>query len=585
MIIFFALLLSLPASSYATHTTHAEGNPLYDITKSFQENCTHGPFFSKSIPSFLVPNKSEWKSILGYAVSCPIGIPACALMTSKGIALTSKLGFNILTYKTIRSCAHLCLNYPNICYVDCDHQISSAEVGSTFYASHKSGNEFLAISNSFGISAFEPYAIQKDIALARASLSEGQILIVSVLGSPITSTPIEEDFAATAKMAYEAGAHIIEANLSCPNVDGGLLYKDSELVFSIVNRISHEVPIPIIIKVGIFDSPAQMRATLAAAARAGARGICGINSVPVKIITANNKPFFGPDRIMSGLSGDPIRSLALQFIHDAQTIIDEENLDLIIFATGGITKPEHFQDFFDAGAMVAMTATGMMWNPYLAIEYHYAQQKETLLKKIVRIGAFKFGNFTLKNGTQSSIYIDLRSIISYPDILQSVAECLWPLIETTVRVDGGLKGRMETSPLASLYRGERGRFDHICGVPYTALPIATALSLTHHIPMIIKRKEAKNYGTKKMVEGNYKPGDTCLLIEDVITTGSSILETIASLEQEGLKITDIVVCVDREEGGVEYVHSKGYHVHVLYTLSEIINLLHDGDYRASISNS
>ena len=351
--------------------------PLYDISKTFEENFAQE--YLDRIQNYSIPSRSHWSSLFGYPLASPLGVPACAIMTSKGITLASKLGFNVLTYKTIRNHSHAGLDYPNMCYVDCDHQLTTAEIGGPFHILNEQRKDFLALSNSFGISSSELDWLKKDIAKARASLSEGQILIVSVLGSATETKTIEQDFAATAKFAYEAGAHIIEINLSCPNIDGGLLYKNPELIFTIVNKVFHEIPIPIIIKLGTFDSSLQMRASLKAAALAGARGICGINAVPIKVITRDNKPFFGSDRAISGLSGDPIRMLALQYITDAYAIIQEEKLDLVIFATGGITKHEHFQYFFDAGATVAMSATGMIWNPYLAVEYYAARQEKNSL--------------------------------------------------------------------------------------------------------------------------------------------------------------------------------------------------------------
>jgi uridine monophosphate synthetase len=118
-------------------------------------------------------------------------------------------------------------------------------------------------------------------------------------------------------------------------------------------------------------------------------------------------------------------------------------------------------------------------------------------------------------------------------------------------------------------------FDLICGVPYAALPMATAMSLESYIPLIIKRKEAKSYGTKKLIEGIYQKGQNCLLVEDVITSGKSLLETIPEIEQEDLKVSDIVVVLDREQGGKQLLESKGYRVHTLFNISEVCDILQE----------
>lgn len=167
-----------------------------------------------------------------------------------------------------------------------------------------------------------------------------------------------------------------------------------------------------------------------------------------------------------------------------------------------------------------------------------------LIQQLQAIDAIKYGDFTLKSGLKSSIYVDLRPIVSYPKILQKIADLMWEKI-------ADLKPEL------------------ICGVPYTALPIATAISLKHQIPMVMRRKEAKNYGTKKMIEGVFKANEPCVIIEDVITTASSVIETIDVLDTVNLKVKDIVVLVDREQGGYDNLANKGYRVHPVFTLSEL----------------
>ncbi len=171
---------------------------------------------------------------------------------------------------------------------------------------------------------------------------------------------------------------------------------------------------------------------------------------------------------------------------------------------------------------------------------------EELIQALYAIGAVKFGDFTLKSGLSSKVYIDLRQIISHPKILAQVADAIWQTIKHC-------------------------SFDLICGVPYTALPIATCISLKHDIPMIMRRKEKKAYGTKQQIEGVFQPGQTCLIIEDLISTGSSIIETANDLNEVGLKVTDTALLIDREMGGRENLEQKNYHVHSVLTLKEILS--------------
>ena len=145
---------------------------------------------------------------------------------------------------------------------------------------------------------------------------------------------------------------------------------------------------------------------------------------------------------------------------------------------------------------------------------------------LLNAGCIKFGNFTLKSGLSSPIYIDLRRIISFPKLLAQIGEAYLPLLRNLT-------------------------FDRLAGLPYAAIPIATAVSLQGDYPMIYPRKEVKTYGTKAEIEGEFHAGETALVIDDLATTGGSKFEAIEKLTAVGLVVKDIVVLVDRQSGAKE----------------------------------
>jgi dihydroorotate dehydrogenase len=197
-------------------------------------------------------------------------------------------------------------------------------------------------------------------------------MIVSVVGTPRQGQDFCEDFVRAASFAKDAGAKIIEANFSCPNVakQEGCLYMSADVVSQIGAALVKAIhPIPLIIKMGLFASYDQMRKVMISAAKAGVQAVCGINTISMSVIDEQGQPALGPKRLTSGICGGPIRTAALRFIRDAVDINQKEKLNLTIMGVGGITLPEHFEEFLQTGAHVAMTATGMMWDPYLAHRY------------------------------------------------------------------------------------------------------------------------------------------------------------------------------------------------------------------------
>jgi dihydroorotate dehydrogenase len=337
---------------------------IYDVNKTYLENADEGPFFDGEIPAIERP---ATKSFLGHAVSSLIGVPAGPLLNAAWIDLAGRLGFDIVTYKTIRSFAYAGNPMPNIVFVE-----PSTDVARRREAAPDSIEE-LSITNSFGMPSRSLDYLLHDIAKANASLREGQVMIVSVVGSPDQKEGFLEDFVTTARFAKSAGAKIIEANFSCPNAGKheGCLYMSADSVARFTRAIATAIaPTPLILKMGLFPNEAAMRKSLIAAARGGAQGVAGINTISMRIIDQSGVPALTGGRITSGVCGAMIREEALGFIRSARAIIDEEKLGLTLIGCGGIMVPEHFDAFFQEGVDVAMSATGMMWNPYLAYQTH-----------------------------------------------------------------------------------------------------------------------------------------------------------------------------------------------------------------------
>mgnify|MGYP001823949942 CR=1 FL=1 len=173
---------------------------------------------------------------------------------------------------------------------------------------------------------------------------------------------------------------------------------------------------------------------------------------------------------------------------------------------------------------------------------------ESLAVTLYDIGAVQFGKFKLHSGKKSRVYLDLRVLVSFPAALRQVASAYRTVLEWL-------------------------DFDVIAATPLAGLPIGTAIALDMNRPLIYPRKTAKSYGTGKAIEGMYTIGDTAAVVDDLVTSGDSIIQMIAALKAGGLRATDAVVLIDREQGGVENLHAEGYRLHAIMSLSYLLSVL------------
>ncbi|KAE9414338.1 hypothetical protein Angca_007799, partial [Angiostrongylus cantonensis] len=187
----------------------------------------------------------------------------------------------------------------------------------------------------------------------------------------------------------------------------------------------------------------------------------------------------------------------------------------------------------------------------LLVEHSFnGARQRNLLRFMLNCKVFKFGEFVLKSGMKSPIYIDLRECFGYADLMDLASDGIKYLIQET-----------DTS------------FDGIVGVPYAALPYATLVSFRYKKPLIIIRKEAKTYGTKKLVEGVYDKGAKVIVIEDVVTTGGSIREVVNTLRAEGLVVENVFCILDREQGAAAKLKEDGITLYSLINMEAVICFL------------
>ena len=384
--------LPTPAAAAQTHNGF-----LYDVTKSWAENLAAGPPFRGRLPERAAEGRpsDEVDHFLGrFTLRSQIGVPAGPLLDSAYTSLAGSLGYDLVTYKTIRSGPSQGHPPPNIVLVDTPRAIEALALGATGEPLvcqpfgepdsllERVGASDISITNSFGMPSMDPAFLMGDIRKAVASLAPGQLLVVSVTASPNPADPSEasflQDLLAVSHLAVAAGAPVLEVNLSCPNVSTGegSLYTDPQRSSALIKALvadlaaSSASPPPVIVKVGQYPDDDALFSFLRQIASAGAAAVCGINSLSATVVDANKQPALSPSRLTSGVCGAAIRAAALRFVRVAAGCIRSEGLPLDLIGCGGIASVDDIQAMLDAGAKVVVTATGCIWDPYLATRWH-----------------------------------------------------------------------------------------------------------------------------------------------------------------------------------------------------------------------
>lgn len=352
----------------------------YDRRQSYDWNYRLAPLpLEIDIP----PMPGEWR-FCGLPVNSPIGIAAGPLLNGAWCRYYASLGYDVLTYKTVRSTPRQCYSAPNLVPVDCR---SLASEGAVLRTCSQMDDSWAV---SFGMPSQPPEVWRADVEQTRRALPSGKILVVSVVASVPEEVSLTEDegreqiaadYARLARWAKDSGADAVEANLSCPNVStcDGRLYRSASTSALVAECMREAVgQTPIILKIGWLPDDAQAR-DLVAAVRPWVDALSMTNCIAAQVVDSRRSPaeeplFGGQPR---GIAGAAIREASLAQVRRFRELENSFagcdgtpalGRKLRLIGVGGAATVQHVQDYLQAGAHAVHLATAAMINPLAAIE-------------------------------------------------------------------------------------------------------------------------------------------------------------------------------------------------------------------------
>jgi dihydroorotate dehydrogenase (NAD+) catalytic subunit len=335
--------------------------PRYDPAETYRWNYDHAP---DPVEVEIPPFAGEW-TFAGKAVGSPLGIPAGPLLNGRWCLYYASLGFDVLTYKTVRSVAREAYPMPNLVPVVND----SLDVSQADVAANTSMLGSWAVS--FGMPSSSPETWRSDVEWTRKNLPAGKLLSVSVVG---TMQPgwslfdLADDYAKCAAWAVKSGADSIEINLSCPNVStcDGQLYQNPHDAQTIVDAVRGGIGnTPLLAKIGHLNSSADATRLLDAIASM-IDALVMTNCVAARVAGAPRSYLFNGER--RGIAGVAIKEASLFQTRMISEVMSRRSEQVQLIACGGAATAEDVQAYLDSGAGAVHIATAAMLNPLVALE-------------------------------------------------------------------------------------------------------------------------------------------------------------------------------------------------------------------------
>ncbi|MDO8660108.1 MAG: hypothetical protein Q7K54_05965 [Candidatus Parcubacteria bacterium] len=347
---------------------------LYNIHKTYDENFEQGPIGLEKLKKPPFKQSKSKHSFLGFPIDFPFGIPAGPLLNSKFIKGAFDFGFSVSVYKTVRADIFPCHPYPNVIYVNAPKEIHPEKNKRLITRNTNPKNASnLSITNSFGVPSKKASVWQKDVKKAKTYEKKGQLLVLSFMGTVRKDQTQEEfiqDFVNAAKLAKKTGVKALEANLSCPNIGNeGLVCYNLIATEKICKGIREVIgTTPLILKVGYYKNDNDIE-KIAKIADKYANAISSINTLQVEVVDRNgNQALPGNNRLKSGVCGSAIKWAGLEMVRKLNKARKGNKFKFEIVGVGGVMTPKDFLEYRKSGADLVQSATGAMWNPYLAYE-------------------------------------------------------------------------------------------------------------------------------------------------------------------------------------------------------------------------
>jgi len=345
--------------------------PFYDPLKSYDDNCKYGPFGAFADGQVVASPKTFKYSFFGFPLDIPFGIPAGPVPNANFCKGAFEKCYSIVVYKTVRTSFHSCHPFPNILPIKTNGTLSIEDAQNGMIVD-SDFHDPIAITNSFGVPSFEPSIWQPDMKKAIEMTREGQILVGSFQATNRGEgrAAFLEDWKKSAELIAETGAKVVEMNLSCPNEGhGALLCYDTQTVVEALKKVREVMPTtPIILKTSYFQDELVLEKFIDAVIPL-ANGISAINTIAGTVRTeSGEQALLGEGRLVSGVCGSPIKWAGLEMTKKLFSIRNRLSKPFTIIGCGGVMSVEDYQDYRNAGADAVMSATGAMWNPYLAKE-------------------------------------------------------------------------------------------------------------------------------------------------------------------------------------------------------------------------